>query len=95
MYGDNRTVDLLLAENEDPSVGGSDKIYGGSNLLSSVLVGGIKDDYIVSGDNVTGVTLIYADNLNNSAPTTIVTNKNDGDDIIEVGDNNTGVIVFG
>ena len=58
LYGDNN---INQPDNGISSRGGNDKIYGGSNGITSVLIGGIMDDYIVSGDNNSGLQLIFGD----------------------------------
>ena len=84
-----------------PSIGGNDKIYGSSNLTgNSLLIGGVFDDLILSGDNIGGDVTIYGDNrvLNGQAVTDYDAdglNINDGDDIIDVGNNNLTVVVVG
>ena len=57
LYGDNS---ISESDNGISSLGGNDKIYGGSNVNTSILIGGIMDDYIVSGDN-TNTLLVFGD----------------------------------
>ena len=99
--GDQSRLDITNEENDMPSIGGNDKIYGSSNLTgNSLLIGGVFDDLILSGDNIGGDVTIYGDNrvLNGQAVTDYDAdglNINDGDDIIDVGNNNLTVVVVG
>ena len=90
-------------ENEDtgtPMVfwGGDDKIYGGDvGAGSQTLVGGVHDDQIWSGDQIVGDIKVYGDNktatpLDEDAA---AFNLNDGDDLIDIGNDNGNVFAFG
>ena len=79
-------------------MGGNDKIYGGDDLPGpQTLVGGVYDDQIWSGDQIIGDLKIYGDNI---SATPLVEdaagyNLNDGDDIIDIGNDNANVFAFG
>ena len=46
-----------------PAIGGNDKIYGSNNLTGNqLLIGGVYDDFILSGHNIGGDITIYGDN---------------------------------
>ena len=79
------------------SEGGEDKIYGSDNLLDDQLIhGGKGNDWIWTGNNIGGDINVAGD-----LPTTFfgfplpagINEIPDGDDIIEVGNNNLSVIV--
>ena len=92
--------DLEQDETDTPSpvLGGNDRIYGGSVIAGTQKIyGGTYDDMIYSGDNVTGQITIFGDSATSSPNVEDATafNLNDGDDIIDVGNNNTIVKVYG
>ena len=61
------------------------------------MYGGTYDDKIWSGENVAGSIKIHGDNQTSEPlvedPTGL--NRNDGDDYIDIGDNNMDVTAFG
>ena len=72
-------------------------IYGGTTALIQELVGGPYDDTIISGSDSMGAIRVFGDKDNvdalNELPDTF--NKYDGNDIIDIGDNNAIVKVYG
>ena len=84
-----------------PTLGGNDKIYGGSNISGDqILAGGTFDDKVFSGSDITGSLFIYGDNdvdggdmATNEDPDG--RNMNDGNDLITVGNNNNMVKAYG
>ena len=101
LYGDNALGDLNSTENGIAVQGGNDRIYGSNNLTNGQFIaGGTYDDMIWSGSNIGVSVQIYGDNpVNTGDPADTYDpdglNKNDGDDVIDVGDNNETVAVQG
>ena len=97
LYGDNSETDITTLEDGISIQGGNDIIYGSNNLPNGQLIaGGPYDDKIWSGNNIGTAVSIYGDNIDQAGmydPDGL--NKNDGDDIIEVGNNNTLTVVEG
>ena len=78
--------------------GGNDKIYGGDDLPGAqTLVGGVKDDQIWSGDLIVGDLKVYGDNKSATPldEDAAAFNLNDGDDLIDIGNDNGNVFAFG
>ena len=88
----------MLAGLGTPILGGNDKIYGGDDIAGTqTIAGGTYDDTIFSGFNVVGDITIFGDN---DALVPLVENAtglsiNDGDDLIDIGNNNVNVKVYG
>ena len=88
----------MLAGLGTPTLGGSDKIYGGDDVTGTqTIAGGTYDDTIWSGSNVSGDIKIFGDNDSTTPLTEDATafNINDGDDLIQIGNNNGNVFVYG
>ena len=88
----------MLAGLGTPILGGNDKIYGGDDIAGDqTIAGGTYDDTIWSGTNVTGDITIFGDNDTSTPLVEDETglNINDGDDIIDVGNDNSNVRVYG
>ena len=81
------------------SDGGEDKIYGSDNLVDDQSIyGGKGNDWIWTGNNIGGDIVVSGDlksNFFNFALPAGQTEIPDGDDIIEVGNNNLSVVVNG
>ena len=94
LYGDNKIDDINSLEGGIPIQGGNDKIYGSNNLIDGQFIaGGTYDDMIWTGSNIGSTMSIFGDNPTNFADPADAydpdgLNKNDGDDVIDVGDNN-------
>ena len=105
IYGGDRTVtsEELFGDSElngtgTPVEGGNDQIFGGHDILGTqTIAGGTFDDWIWSGTNVTGDIKIYGDNDTSTPLTEDATalNINDGNDIINIGNGNGDVFVWG
>ena len=90
--------DFKLAGAGSPALGGNDRIFGGSDMAGDqTIAGGSFDDHIFSGNNVGGDIKIYGDNDGQlrDMEDALGFNINDGDDIIEVGNHNNLVTVYG
>ena len=88
----------MLAGLGTPILGGNDKIYGGDDITGTqTIAGGTYDDLIYSGTNVSDDITIFGDN-DTATPLTedaAGLNINDGNDIIDVGNDNMNVKVYG
>ena len=96
---------------QDPALGGNDKLFSGDAGALLRMAGGPYDDKIFTGNDFTGAQKIYGDKADNDGtfktlepdsndmmplveyPDTF--NKYDGNDIIDIGDNNMDVGVYG
>ena len=92
IYGDESNTSIT-ANADLAGVGGDDKIYGGSDMLSNfIYAGGPANDLISLGSNLTGTQLVFGDNFSATPLTEDDTalNQADGDDIITLGNNIRG-----
>ena len=96
-FGDFKKLDLD-ADDSLIDYGGHDYLFGSSNLTGfQQLFGETYNDKIWSGDGVAGDLRVHGDNQTSSPlvedPTGF--NRNDGDDYIDIGDNNMEVKAYG